>query len=222
MQIHDPGAPAVAGCVAIIAAGTTVGATKSSPTGPILAVVGALLVALITAYTAYRRQRADLAAQRERIGEQLAAEHDRLTAQLGHERALTDLAQLRSLIDEGATLLDEMRLRLEQAAGQTPQDEGYRSRSPRIVRKDLRAYSLRLATRIGAHRVQTSYLMAIDRALTISNLRQESADQDRIAASQEEFTRTTGEWLVAAQDLVGVRGDDGQLLGRLVPVVPDA
>jgi hypothetical protein len=89
---HDPGAPVVAGGVVVIAAATTVGATQSNQTAAILAFSGALLVALITAYTAYRRQRADLAAERER-----------LELRLGHERRLAEMDHLVALLDEAAS-----------------------------------------------------------------------------------------------------------------------
>jgi hypothetical protein len=66
-------------------AGITAGAT----------VFAALIVALITARTTNGRQ--------ER---QLTAEAERQTAALAHERELADIADLRQLLDEAATVLD--------------------------------------------------------------------------------------------------------------------
>src|SRR4051794_9340282 len=64
------------------------GATSSDKTAPILAFAGAIIVALLTAYTTNRRQ--------ERA---LAAEHDRLQLQLRHDRTIADVVELRTVVD---------------------------------------------------------------------------------------------------------------------------
>ena len=96
MQVHDShGETAVAtGGVVVVAVVAVAGATSTDATGPILAFVGAVLVALVAAYTAGRRQARALAAERER-----------LRLQLEHERELADLADVRALFDTAATIL---------------------------------------------------------------------------------------------------------------------
>jgi hypothetical protein len=88
---------AVVGAAAVVGGGTVVAAAPSDDTGPILAFVGALLVAVLTAYTANRRQSAALAAERER-----------LDAQLQHDRELADTADLRTVLEEALEAGDEM------------------------------------------------------------------------------------------------------------------
>ena len=75
--------------VVVIGGGSVLGAAQTSNTGPILAFIGALLVALITWFAADRRQRYSL-----------AAEKARLDLQLSHERRLNDVEHLRDLLDE--------------------------------------------------------------------------------------------------------------------------
>lgn len=79
--------------VAVVA---VAGATSTDETAPILAFVAAILVALVAAYTAGHRQDRALAAERER-----------LRLQLGHEREIADLADVRALFDNAATILAE-------------------------------------------------------------------------------------------------------------------
>src|SRR4051794_26958346 len=69
-----------------------------------LTVLGAVtvagLTALITARTTNRRLERQLEAEGERVVAQLQAEQTRHDAQLQHERELSDLAELRDLLDE--------------------------------------------------------------------------------------------------------------------------
>jgi hypothetical protein len=83
----------------VIAGGATAGATQTSETGPILAFVGALLVVVITAVTANRRQVSQLAAERERHREMLESQSQRLDVQLAHDRKIADIQHLRELLD---------------------------------------------------------------------------------------------------------------------------
>jgi hypothetical protein len=104
---------AFGGAVIVITAGTAGAAAVSHPSNlaPILALIGVILVALLTAYFTRRRQTdqlkaerdrhdATLAAENKRHDATLAAENERLERQLDHERQLQDLAELRSVIDE--------------------------------------------------------------------------------------------------------------------------
>jgi hypothetical protein len=73
----------VAFATAVVGAGAILGATSTDDTGPILAFVGALLVAVITAYTADRH----------------------LRQQLAHDRELHDLDSLRALLVRASTAM---------------------------------------------------------------------------------------------------------------------
>ena len=96
--------------VLVVFGGATVAAsTTTSYVAPILAFVGAVLVATIAAVTAGRRQRQALAAEGLRHRQSLEAENNRHDAQLAHARELADLADLRLLLDEAASTLHEAR-----------------------------------------------------------------------------------------------------------------
>jgi len=69
--------------------------------------MGALLVALITSYTARKRQSTALEAEANRLKAQLAAEAGRLNQQLNHERRLSDVADLRTVLEETLNAIDD-------------------------------------------------------------------------------------------------------------------
>lgn len=115
MQIPDVdrGDAAGAATVVIVAGGAVAAASQSGNVGPYLTFAGAILVALITAWTTNRRQRKQLEAEDRRLGTQLAdgrerlrqelrAEKERLELQSDNERQLRDLDQVRALLDEVA------------------------------------------------------------------------------------------------------------------------
>jgi hypothetical protein len=87
----------VGGVVVIVTAGTAtaVAVAHSNELGPILAFIGVILVALLTAYFTQRRQ-----------ADQLSAERERLATQLGHERAEADLADLRVVLEDSLAAVD--------------------------------------------------------------------------------------------------------------------
>jgi hypothetical protein len=85
---------AVAGGTVVIVTVAVLGASATDDTGPILAFVGAVLVALIAAFTAGRRQK-----------RALEAEAGRLAQQLDHDRELADLADSRAVMDSAAIAL---------------------------------------------------------------------------------------------------------------------
>ena len=113
----------------IVAGGAAALATMTNEVGPLLAFTGALLVAAVTWISTDRRQARQLAHQserdaamrdndRDRLERQLEEEHARLHAQLNaerdrqraemmHHRELTDLDDLRKLLDEAAVALHE-------------------------------------------------------------------------------------------------------------------
>jgi hypothetical protein len=79
----------VAALAVSVAGGAAVGATQVNNTPALLAFIGAIFVALITWYATDRRQARVIAADRER-----------LEAQLAHDRELNDLSELRTVLDE--------------------------------------------------------------------------------------------------------------------------
>ena len=103
MQIRDGGGdPTPAGLatggaiVVVVATGGAAAATNSSNwIAPIIALVGAVFVAVLTAITTNRRQ-----------AKQLAAEEQRQGRELSHQRDLTELAHLREFFDEAAAAFE--------------------------------------------------------------------------------------------------------------------
>jgi hypothetical protein len=91
---------AVVGGTVLIGVIAAVGASRSTDTGPILAFVGAILVALLTAYTAHKRQKVGLAAEAARLDQQLEAESERHRERLAHELRIADMTELRTILDE--------------------------------------------------------------------------------------------------------------------------
>jgi hypothetical protein len=89
---------AVGGGTVVIGAAAVAVAASTTETGPILAFVAALMVALITAYTTNRRQQRSLDEER-----------DRLATQLRHERHLADLADLRAVLEESLAAANRAR-----------------------------------------------------------------------------------------------------------------
>ena len=89
----------MAGGTVVVVTVAVLGASSTDNTGPILAFVGAVLVALTAAYTAGRRQ-----------ARALEAESGRLAQQLEHDRELADLAAVRSALDEAALALQRVEL----------------------------------------------------------------------------------------------------------------
>ena len=79
----------------MVAAGSAIGASQSDSTGPVLAFVGAILVALVTWYATDRRQRTAL------------AERERLELQLAHQRHLHDVADLREVLSNTLSAAEE-------------------------------------------------------------------------------------------------------------------
>jgi len=68
--------------------------------GAVIAAVVAIVGLRATLSAEGERQDRQLAAERQRLDDQLEAERKRLDRQLEHERELTDLAELRKLLDE--------------------------------------------------------------------------------------------------------------------------
>jgi hypothetical protein len=106
----NPPDPATTTIVLVAGGGTVAVATGSdASTSSILVFVATLLVALIAAGAARSRLREELAASAERQKEVLEAESLRLTQRLMHERALSDLAEVRSLLDDAVGAYESFR-----------------------------------------------------------------------------------------------------------------
>lgn len=94
-SMHDHSGTSGIVALIVVAGGGAAAATATDHTSAILAFIGALLVALIAAATAGRRQMRELDGADRRLREQLA-----------HDRAVAELAHLRDLLDEAAALYE--------------------------------------------------------------------------------------------------------------------
>jgi molecular chaperone GrpE (heat shock protein) len=76
-----------------------------------IAVVGGvtLLVALIAAFSAHLWLKRSLKEERARLDDHLKAESRRLGRQLSHERRMCDRDELRTILDDALSVLDELR-----------------------------------------------------------------------------------------------------------------
>lgn len=102
------------GAAVVVVGGTGLAAAHTANAGPVLAFgaavlafIGAVLGAWIAASTARQRQRAELGAARTRQRAELEAEERRLAVRLDHERALSEVAHLRDLLDAAANLWEQ-------------------------------------------------------------------------------------------------------------------
>lgn len=138
MLARDGGDPtptglAAGGAVVVVVAtgGAAAAADSSDWLAPIIALIAAVFVAVLTAITTNRRQAKQLAAEEERLQRQLDAEdgrlkrqlraenkrsrrqrdtaEDHLLQQLSHARDLAELAHLRDVFDEAATVFEARR-----------------------------------------------------------------------------------------------------------------
>ena len=104
VQIRDgggdptPAGLAAGGAVVVVVAtgGAAAAAESSNWIAPIIALVGAVFVAVLTAITTNRRQ-----------AKQLAAEEERLRRELAHQRDLGELAHLREFFDDLAAAFEQ-------------------------------------------------------------------------------------------------------------------
>lgn len=127
---------AIGGATVVIGGAAVAAATSTNETGPILAFVGALTVAVIAAYTANRRQERALEAERERLDARLRHERSLADVQLSFQRGETDRAELRSILDALAEHLFRVRDEADAAvlivdfalSSEDPDDEYWRVR----------------------------------------------------------------------------------------------
>lgn len=98
--------------VAVVGTVGAAAATATEHLAPVLTFVGALIVAVLTAVTTNRRQAI-----------QLVAERKQLELRLAHERALADLADLRSVVEGALGAVDRATRQLESADAPPDSDE---------------------------------------------------------------------------------------------------
>jgi hypothetical protein len=193
-----------------VGAVTVAVASSSEQTGPILAFAGALTVALITALTAQRRLRS-----------QLAAEEGRLASQLRHDRTLRDLDELRSLLDEAAVAAASAMkafLDLNVAAQETLYlrhlDAGRtdlaNTQQPMFVIYQRMMIRIRTDDATDAY-LKTSTLLSSSRILDVCRESEPGEERSRrLAAQRSEVGASHGDFLRYAERLVGSRvTDDG-------------
>lgn len=142
-------------CSSVAVAGVVgVGASGLSAAGPIIAGIVAIVVAMITVLTTNKRQRIALASEDKRLDSRLAAESERqqhqlkaeagrLREQLSHDRGIADVAELRTLLDDGIRCVRHARTLLA--------NHRRRNAPPGLkeVGAEVGFQSSRLATRIG-------------------------------------------------------------------------
>ena len=94
-QHTPPGGVLAAGAVLLVVGGAGV-AAKPDDTGPILAFIGALIVAILASWTARRNMR-----------DQIDGEADRHQKTLDSDRSLVDIQHLRELLDSSAAAYED-------------------------------------------------------------------------------------------------------------------
>ena len=190
----DRGDATVGGAVVVVGAVAVGTATQvhSSLVGPILTFVGVILVALLTAWFTKQRQRADLAAERDRQEKALDAENERqrqtisadfgrLDKQLAHDRQLHDLGELRAVVDDAlrdaekarGLWLDLHRVTVRPSYDKPVADQVYSALQG--ARRDVAHSAIRLTVR--DQRAVASALWAFEGALSTPTLNPELADR---------------------------------------------
>jgi hypothetical protein len=210
MRPPDGETVALTGTTCVVGAATVAVASSSDQTGPILAFAGALTVALITAVTAQRRLRS-----------QLAAEEGRLASQLRHDRTLRDLDELRSLLDEAAVgaasaMSAFLDLSVKAQLVSDPADLDAGKRDLESAQEPMFVMYQRMLIRIRSDDATDAYFATVKllypaRILDVFN---ESAPGDersrRLAERRTEVSVSYGKFLERAERLVGSRvTDDG-------------
>ena len=136
---------AAASAVVVVAGGTAAGAAAVSPSsalGPILAFVGVIFVAVLTASSTKRRQAEQLHAENQRQCSVLTAGSGRLRQQLDHQRQLADLAEVRSILDDAVQSVEVARylwLDLHEVVVREPYDREEAERLRREYQRSRRA-----------------------------------------------------------------------------------
>jgi hypothetical protein len=154
LRVPDNGLrPGVAAVLGIAAGGAAVAVVNANETA-ILTFAGVLIVAIITAVTADRRQDKQLNAEHERHGDLLQAERDRLDARLIHERKLADVEHLRQLLDDAAPAYESARVALLEFAVSLATSVERPGRSQLIDRNYTEAVGRRTAAEVELHRLE--------------------------------------------------------------------
>ena len=200
---------AVAGGTVVVVTVAVLGASATDDTGPILAFVGAVLVALIAAFTAGRRQK-----------RALEAEAGRLAQQLDHDREMADLADARALFDEAVVALhhaDEIRQQAREAliahGYWTAERAPEASKDAATVATELGPIRERIAVRFGDDHDAVRGIEAVQGALRevadLLSTRKDDADVtegwEAIQEAAKRFQETRENFVRIAVRAAGVR-----------------
>jgi hypothetical protein len=219
---------AVAVGTVAVGGATVLIAVHDKHTAPILTFAGVLLVALITAFSATRGRQAESDRQRQRLDaesarqrDSLDAERSRLEVQLAHERAMSDLDHVRSLLDDAAVKLHEADYaRYEIEVARMSHGASLAEKAPeeikraREVGKELDGLSERLAIRLGPdHDAVTEFRRATAALLAVFRLANtpERFVLDGVKhhhdfeAANSQFNDARAAFLAAASKTAGVR-----------------
>jgi hypothetical protein len=213
---------AVAGCATVAGAAGIYGATTTSHTGPIIAGVVAIFVALVTWYATDRRQSKALAAERQRFDRQLQAENERLRETLAHQQESRELEELRAVLDNATETLTAANIKTSSAVWnwrQLPFDPTS-DRKSAVVASSGEAYDAlmaamaswyRVTLRLGdEHPVALTLRKAIDAIQElgrVTGLPEPTSDQqlDRLAGLEKARIERLGDFRTAAVKAVGSR-----------------
>jgi hypothetical protein len=162
--------------VAVTGGAGAVAASAADHTAPILAFVGALIVAVITAVTTNRRQAV-----------QLAAEQSLLDLRLSHERALADLADLRGVLESALAAAERATSQLERVSG-APNSDQRAELEAGLIKVSNAANRLRLRLESGDP-ILVAYLTLVGRVRSMMEvcLSGRSPDTDAYLSAYHEF-----------------------------------
>lgn len=198
--------------VVVVAVADAAAGGDQNNLAPILTFVGAIVVVLIGAYTANRRQDRGLNAESERQRQALRAEADRLGMQLVHDRDLADIADVRAVFDEAVGALHHAEYARQgvYAAGPAAVDAAGLA-SVDAAGQALDALAYRLAFRLGGDsEVVRHFTGAADALLSIRRDTGERPylidplDQWRkVEKASAEFAESMSAFITAAQATAG-------------------
>lgn len=140
---------ALGGGALLVVAGGTAAALQPDHIGPILAFVGALLVAGIAAVTANHRQATSLRTAEASLKKQLDSERERLGDQLEHEKRMQDREHLRGFLDDAAAALEQSRQACKALAAKLPDGAATELAAVSEAMKEIRVMRRRVELRFG-------------------------------------------------------------------------
>jgi hypothetical protein len=189
---------------------------------PPLTLIGALVVAIITAEAADVRQGRQIAADADRQARELEAERLRHTATLEQNRELADLADLRSILDDAAIALHKgddaiggVKVAYTQFGRAMHEREPEARRMLNALGQELDVVVARLAVRLGpaddgvrAARGAADHALDVSRAvgwLEDDRPQETQKKHERIDRGREEYKQAADRFMNAAVELAGTR-----------------